>query len=70
MAYIAIGWLSSLLFLVLLRRENAKRQAGHRDEVIEGVENPNARVENGVYTSVEEAKMDKGDDWSGFRYTT
>lgn len=70
MAYIDIGWLCSLLFLVLLRRENARRQTGQRDEVIEGVHNPNVRAENGTYTSIEEAKMDKGDDWSGFTYTT
>lgn len=69
MAYIGIGWLCSLLFLIYLRRENAKREAGLRDEVIYGVDNPNARENNGVYDSVEEARMDKGDEWSGFRYT-
>ena len=42
LAYIAIGWLCSLLFLILLKRENAKREAGLRDEVIRGEENPKA----------------------------
>lgn len=46
-----------------------KRDRGERDEVIEGIDNPNARECNGVYPSVEAAKTDKGDDWSGFRYT-
>jgi hypothetical protein len=69
MAYIGIGWLCSLLLIILLRRENAKRAAGLRDEVIEGTENPNAKEENGRYKTVEEARMDKGDKWSGFKYT-
>ena len=69
MAYIGIGWLCSLAFLILLRRENAKREAGIRDEVIEGEHNPNAREKNGCYKNVEEARMDKGDEWSGFKYT-
>ena len=51
-------------------RENAKRRAGHRDEIIEGIDNPNAHEENGKYRSIDDAKMDKGDEWSGFRYTT
>ena len=69
LAYIAIGWLSSLLFLFLLRRENAKRNAGQRDEVIKGVDNPSASGKNGTYESVEQAREEKGDEWSGFRYT-
>ena len=70
MAYIAIGWLCSLLFLILLRRENARRDAGRRDEIIEGIDNPVAQEVNGRYKSVEEARIDKGDEWSGFRYIT
>ncbi|GJE85744.1 MFS general substrate transporter [Phanerochaete sordida] len=69
MAYIAIGWLCSLAFMLLLRRENAKRDAGFRAEVIEGEHDPDAREQNGCFKSVEEARMEKGDDWSGFRYT-
>lgn len=45
-----------------------KRDRGERDEIIEGVDNPNARECNGRYDSVEAAKIDKGDEWSGFRY--
>ncbi len=69
MAYIAIGWLSSLLFYVLLRRENAIRDSGARDEIIENVDNPRGDVKNGTFKTVEHAQMEKGDEWSGFRYT-
>ncbi|KAF7799237.1 hypothetical protein EIP86_010469 [Pleurotus ostreatoroseus] len=69
LAYIAIGWICSLLFYVLLRRENAIRDSGARDEVIEKVDNPRADARNGTFKTVEEAKMEKGDEWSGFRYS-
>ncbi|KIY63727.1 MFS general substrate transporter [Cylindrobasidium torrendii FP15055 ss-10] len=69
LAYIAIGWICSLLFFILLKRENAKRDNGERDEVIEGVDNKNADPKNGTYATVLEARIDKGDEWSGFRYT-
>jgi hypothetical protein len=67
--YIAIGWLSSLIYTVLLRRENKARDRGERDEVIDGFENKSADVLNGRYSSVVEARREKGDMWSGFRYT-
>ena len=73
LAYIAIGWLSSLVYFVFLRRENAKRETGERDEVIRGVDGVDSKCvndeRNGVYESVEEAKREKGDERSGFRYT-
>ena len=73
LAYIAIGWLSSLVYFVFLRRENAKREAGERDEVIRGGDGVDSKCvndeRNGVYESGEEAKREKGDEWSGFRYT-
>ncbi|KAA1468266.1 MFS general substrate transporter [Dentipellis sp. KUC8613] len=70
LTYIAIGWLCSLLYLVLLRRENARRERGERDEVITGEDNKNADGErNGRFDSVEDARREKGDMWSGFRYT-
>ncbi|TFY71443.1 hypothetical protein EVG20_g1557 [Dentipellis fragilis] len=70
LTYIAIGWLCSLLYLVLLRRENARRERGERDEVITGDDNKNADGErNGRFDSVEDARREKGDMWSGFRYT-
>ena len=65
-----------MTYYVLLRRENARRDRGERDEVIEGVfivnEGAEAREEragrNGRFASVEEAKREKGDLWSGYRY--
>jgi len=70
LAYIGIGWFCSLIFTVLLRRENARRDRGERDEVIDGVVNMNLKATdaNGHYESVEAARRDKGDKWSGFRY--
>ncbi|KAN0125053.1 hypothetical protein V8E52_001605 [Russula decolorans] len=67
--YIAIGWLSSLTYTILLRRENRARDRGERDELIDGFENKSADVLNGRYSSVAEARREKGDMWSGFRYT-
>ncbi|CAL1695329.1 unnamed protein product [Somion occarium] len=69
LAYIAIGWISSLILLLYLRRENALREAGHRDEIIEGMDNKHAHERNGRFDSVEDARKEKGDLWSGFRYT-
>lgn len=67
--YIAIGWVSSLTYTIFLRRENKARDRRERDEVIDGFENKSAKVDNGRYTSVAEARKEKGDMWSGFRYT-
>jgi hypothetical protein len=67
--YIAIGWLSSLAYTILLGRENKARDRGERDEVIDGLENKTANPHNGQYSSVAEARKEKGDMWSGFRYT-
>ncbi len=67
--YIAIGWLSSLAYTILLRQENKARDRGERDEVIDGLENKAADPHNGQYSSVAEAHKEKGDMWSGFRYT-
>ena len=74
--YIGIGLISSTAYYVFLRRENAARDRGERDEVIEGILKENEEVEaredrarrNGRFTSVEEAKREKGDQWSGYRY--
>ncbi|KAH8120224.1 MFS general substrate transporter [Phellopilus nigrolimitatus] len=72
LAYIAIGFLSSLLMRVVLKAENERRARGERNETI-GVLNAST-IRNGerevkVYESVEAAKIDKGDYWSGFKYT-
>jgi len=69
LGYIAVGLIASIVFMVLLKRENIKRDRGERDEIIEGTENEHANEKNGRYDSVESAKRDKGDEWSGFRYS-
>lgn len=70
LAYIAIGWLCSLLMLILLKRENRVRDEGLRDEVIDGTDNKCAdETRNGRFQTVEDARREKGDRWSGFRYT-
>ncbi|KAF8973704.1 major facilitator superfamily domain-containing protein [Flammula alnicola] len=69
LAYIAIGLICSIIFAVLLKRENALRDLGERDEIIAEVDNKRGHQRNGTYNSVEEAKKSKGDEWSGFRYT-
>jgi hypothetical protein len=70
LAYIALGWLCSFAFLLLLKRENARRDAGRRDEEIVGIDNKHADGEkNGRFASVDDARREKGDLWSRFRYT-
>ncbi|KAF8994343.1 MFS general substrate transporter [Cyathus striatus] len=70
--YIALGIIFSTIYLLLLKRENAKRERGERDEVIgddEVVVNEKLAKANGRFSTVEEAKREKGDEWSGYRYT-
>ncbi|VDB99750.1 unnamed protein product [Peniophora sp. CBMAI 1063] len=69
LAYLSIGFITSFAYMLLLRRENAARNRDERDEVIIGVDNDRAREENGVFESIEHARREKGDAWSGFRYT-
>ncbi|KAJ7642795.1 MFS general substrate transporter [Mycena polygramma] len=69
--YITFGIISSLSYHFLLRAENARRDRGERDEVIgkSGDSELDARNEkNGRFDSVEDAKREKGDEWSGYRY--
>ncbi|TFY63768.1 hypothetical protein EVJ58_g3074 [Rhodofomes roseus] len=67
--YIGISLICSTTFIILFARENRKRERGERDEVIKGVnEDRDDLVCNGVFASVEEARREKGDTWSGFRY--
>ncbi|KAF9229153.1 MFS general substrate transporter [Gyrodon lividus] len=75
LAYIAIGWISSVVFMVLLKLENARRDRGERNEAIgdddwvtKEQRNANA-AKNGQYESTQAARAEKGDQWSGFRYT-
>lgn len=68
--YIGIATISSITYRVLLKRENGRRDRGERDEVIVGVnDNREDLLKNGRYASVDEAKREKGDRWSGYRYT-
>ncbi len=47
-----------------------RRTRGERDEIIIGVnENkPGTNTKNGTFVNVEDAKREKGDQWSGHRY--
>ncbi|KAF8892211.1 major facilitator superfamily domain-containing protein [Infundibulicybe gibba] len=67
--YIGFGLISTLSYLYFLRAENARRDRGERDEVIGGKEGDGQDTKNGRYATVEDAKREKGDDWSGYRYT-
>jgi hypothetical protein len=70
--YICIGFITSVIHYTLLRMENARRDRGERDEVITGLDGGahqrKGDPKNGVYLTVEDAKRDKGDGWSGYRY--
>ena len=60
----------TVTYIIVLKRENTKRDAGERDEVIEGVNDDRQDlVKNGRFASVNDAKREKGDEWSGYRYT-
>ena len=65
--YICFGLISTVVVRYLLKVENARRERGERDEVIEGYKG--GSDVNGRFASVEEAKAEKGDRWSGYRYT-
>jgi len=71
--YIVIGWITTVITIFLLRRENAKRERGERDEIIRGVNDSRVeKLQDGnvkVYDSLAHVKMEKGDAWSGYRYT-
>ncbi|KAG6876718.1 hypothetical protein C0993_000893, partial [Termitomyces sp. T159_Od127] len=66
--YIGIGMISTLVYHYFLVKENARRDRGERDEIIgkDGTGNE----KNGRFATVEEAKVEKGDYWSGYRYMT
>jgi hypothetical protein len=69
--YIGLGLISNVVMFVFLRRENAARERGERDEIIgdETIFDEDKAKKNGKYASVSDAKREKGDDWSGYRYT-
>ncbi|OCB87630.1 hypothetical protein A7U60_g5154 [Sanghuangporus baumii] len=69
LGFILIGLFGSTAFHFLLSAENKRRDRGERDEVIADPEIV-GDVRNGCYETVETAKRDKGDRWSGYRYMT
>lgn len=62
-----------MISIYYLRKENARRDRGERDEVIQGItpvgDEKTHAEKGGVYESVDHAKREKGDAWSGYRYT-
>ncbi|KAF8586059.1 MFS general substrate transporter [Ramaria rubella] len=76
LAYISMGFVATCILILLLRIENSRRERGERDEVIVASGKMNtwdALTEkqahaNGVYETVDAARRDKGDMWSGYRY--
>lgn len=68
--YIGLGLISTTSMLFFLNRENKIRDQGIRDEVIgESVEGDEDKAKkNGRFATVSEAKREKGDGWSGYRY--
>ncbi|KAF8309895.1 MFS general substrate transporter [Clavulina sp. PMI_390] len=73
LAYVAMTLITSLLFIYFLDRENKARDAGLRDELILS-EHSSEKGEDdrsfagGTYETVDEARREKGDCWSGYRY--
>lgn len=65
-----MGIITTLMFIYLLKRENRLRDEGVRDERILGDEKAggNGNGSGGTYASVDEARREKGDMWSGYRY--
>jgi hypothetical protein len=68
--YIGVGLIATIVYRSLLKAENARRDRGERNEIIDGDNEKllGRNEKNGRYASVEEAKRDKGDQWSGYRY--
>ena len=65
--YVILAIIGTVILWYILKRENARRDRGERDEIIQGQEG--GHITNGCFGSVEEAKREKGDEWSGYRYT-
>ncbi|KAL5520899.1 hypothetical protein ACEPAF_2902 [Sanghuangporus sanghuang] len=68
LGYVVVGLFGSSTMTFLLTKENARRDRGERDEVIGNSEKAGGDPRNGIYESVDAAKRDKGDEWSGYRY--
>lgn len=69
--YTVLGFFAALTFRTLLCLENARRGRGERDELItgNGIPPEGSSDKNGCYESVGAAQRDKGDGYSGFKYT-
>ncbi|KAK2462729.1 hypothetical protein APHAL10511_005247 [Amanita phalloides] len=66
--YIGIGFISTVIYHIYLDRENTRRERGERDEIIGDEKGEIENEKNGRFATVEEAKREKGDKWSGYRY--
>ncbi|KAK0239153.1 MFS general substrate transporter [Armillaria nabsnona] len=66
--YIGLGIIFTLIYLYFANKENKKRERGERDEII-GDEDAQGNESNGRFVTVEAAKREKGDAWSGYKYT-
>ncbi|KAF8238161.1 MFS general substrate transporter [Tricholoma matsutake] len=66
--YIGLGICASLTYLFFLRRENMARDGGERDEIIGDDSNGLQNEKNGRFATLEDARREKGDEWSGYRY--
>ena len=67
--YIGLGISTSAIYLFCIKAENMRRDRGERDEII-GDETGDVRNgRNGRFATLEDAKREKGDEWSGYRYT-
>ncbi len=67
--YVGISFTMAIAFRFFLKRENDRRDRGERDEVIEGVNDDRKDLlKNGRFANVAEARREKGDKWSGYRY--
>jgi hypothetical protein len=66
--YMAFGIMASFAYHLLLKAENARRDRGERDEIIGDESGEGKDEKNGRFATVEDAKREKGDQWSRYRY--
>lgn len=66
--YIGLGMISSIICVFFLDKENKKRDRGERDEIIGDI-TITGNEKNGRFATLADAKTEKGDQWSGYRYT-
>uniref|UniRef100_A0A0W0FN46 MFS general substrate transporter n=1 Tax=Moniliophthora roreri TaxID=221103 RepID=A0A0W0FN46_MONRR len=65
--YIAIGIITSCIYLFFVKQENAKRERGEWNKIIG--DSKTGHEKNGGYNSVADVKREKGDGYSGYCYT-